>query len=91
MSAVPVAFDAESSVPVDREAIAFVLSGWSGYAIEAVDAMLPPHLDRAVVRAHAAAWLEVLEVKPTSERIGALAYVGIRDASVPRIRVMRAY
>ncbi len=91
MSAAPASIAAEAPLPVDREAIAFVLSGWSGYAFEAIDAMLPPHLDRAVVRAHAAAWLDALAVKPTSERIDALAHVGIRRASVPRIRVTRAY
>jgi len=91
MSAAPVTFAAEASVPVDREAITFVLAGWSGYAVEAIDAMLPPHLDRALVRAQAASWLDALAVKPTSERIDALAHVGIRQASVPRIRVTRAY
>ncbi len=91
MSAAPALTAADPSIPVDREAIAFVLAGWSGYAIEAIDAMLPPHLDRAVVRAQAAAWLDALAVKPTSERIDALAHVGIRRASVPRVRVTRAY
>ena len=91
MSAAPASIAAEAPLPVDREAIAFVLSGWSGYAIEAIDAMLPPHLDRAVVRAQAAAWLDALAVKPTSERIDALAHVGIRRASVPRVRVTRAF
>ncbi len=91
MSAAPAPIAADAPLSVDREAIAFVLSGWSGYAIEAIDAMLPPHLDRAVVRAQAAAWLDALAVKPTAERIDALVHVGIRRASVPRVRVTRSF
>jgi hypothetical protein len=91
MSAAPSLPAAECSSSVDREAIAFVLAGWSGYAIEAIDAMLPPHLDRAAVVALAAGWLDALALKPTAERVEALSNVGVRRASVPRVRVARAY
>lgn len=80
----------EDAAPVDREAIAFVLAGWSGCALEHAVAMLPPNLDRATVRAKASAWLEDLTLRPTAERIDALAMVGVRRPAFARTRFNRS-
>jgi hypothetical protein len=80
----------ESRMPVDREAIAFVLAGWSGCSVEHAGAMLPPNLDREVVRAQAASWLEDLALRPTAERIDALVMMGVRRASFGRTRLNRS-
>jgi len=90
MSAAVAQVLSESRMPVDREAVAYVLAGWSGCSIEQAVAMLPPHLDRGVVRAHAASWLEDLALRPTAERIDALVMMGVRRASFGRTRVNRS-
>lgn len=74
---------------VDREAVAFVLWGWSGGSLAQVESMLPPHLDRHVVRAHAAQWLEMLSIPVTAERVEALVMMGSREHRAPRMRVQR--
>jgi hypothetical protein len=83
------AHDASAPI-VDRESVAFVLWGWSGCSLAQVESLLPPHLDRNVVRALAVQWLESLAIPVTAERIEALVMVGARRESHGRMRVRRS-
>lgn len=90
MSAAEASAVLEASAPVvDRESLAFVLWGWSGCSLAQVESMLPPHLDRNVVRAHAVQWLELLAIPVTAERVEALVMMGARSHREPRMRVQR--
>ncbi len=86
---IPADSEASTGAPLLREAVALVLAGWSGFPVAEVESILPQLLDREVVRASAAAWLDALRLKPTAERIDALVHVGERRESRPRTRAAR--
>lgn len=83
MNAAPGTLRAGIPASVDREAVAFVLSRISGSGVSTAEAVLPLEINRSIVWAHGATWLQQLAAIPTAERLEALAMVGIRRARLP--------